>query len=113
MHSRDWPPIVEVPLDQGVRTGQMTGRGDGGDHACDRSRRQHLHATSRATLEENRVRAAGAEAYSADGGEVGVVLCHGFTGSPQSLRPWAEHLAAAGLSVRLPACPATAPPGRR
>ena len=47
----------------------------------------------------------GAEAYSADGGEVGVVLCHGFTGSPQSLRPWAEALAAAGHSVRLPRLP--------
>ena len=47
----------------------------------------------------------GAEPFSADGGEVGVVLCHGFTGSPQSLRPWAEALAAAGHSVRLPLLP--------
>jgi carboxylesterase len=47
----------------------------------------------------------GAEPFAADGGEVGVVLSHGFTGSPQSLRPWAEHLAAAGLSVRLPRLP--------
>lgn len=47
----------------------------------------------------------GAEAYSADGGEVGVVLCHGFTGCPQSLRPWAEALAAAGHTVRLPLLP--------
>src|SRR2546423_8575951 len=36
---------------------------------------------------------------------VGVLLCHGFTGSPQSLRPWAEHLAAAGFGVRLPRLP--------
>ena len=47
----------------------------------------------------------GAEPFAADGAEVGVVLSHGFTGTPQSLRPWAEHLAAAGLTVRLPRLP--------
>jgi len=47
----------------------------------------------------------GAEAYSHDGGPTAVLLCHGFTGSPQSLRPWAEHLAAAGLTVSLPRLP--------
>ena len=47
----------------------------------------------------------GAEPFSADGGPVGVVLSHGFTGTPQSLRPWAQHLAAAGLTVRLPLLP--------
>ncbi len=47
----------------------------------------------------------GAEPFAADGGDVGVVLSHGFTGTPQSLRPWAEHLAAAGLTVRLPRLP--------
>jgi carboxylesterase len=36
---------------------------------------------------------------------IGVLLCHGFTGSPQSLRPWAEHLAEAGFGVRLPRLP--------
>ena len=34
-----------------------------------------------------------------------MLLCHGFTGSPQSLRPWAEYLAEAGLSVSLPRLP--------
>lgn len=34
-----------------------------------------------------------------------MLLCHGFTGSPASLRPWAEQLAAVGLSVRLPLLP--------
>jgi carboxylesterase len=48
---------------------------------------------------------AGAEPFSADGGPVGIVLSHGFTGTPASLRPWAEHLAAAGLTVRLPLLP--------
>jgi carboxylesterase len=47
----------------------------------------------------------GAEAFSHEGGATGVLLCHGFTGSPQSLRPWAEYLAAAGLSVSLPRLP--------
>ena len=47
----------------------------------------------------------GAEAFAHDGGRTGVLLCHGFTGSPQSLRPWAEYLAAAGLSVSLPRLP--------
>ncbi|MGW4001576.1 esterase, partial [Streptomyces nigra] len=26
-------------------------------------------------------------------------MCHGFTGSPQSLRPWAERLAERGFTV--------------
>ncbi|MFB7274457.1 alpha/beta hydrolase [Streptomyces sp. NPDC056244] len=47
----------------------------------------------------------GAEPYRHEGGEVGVLLCHGFTGSPQSLRPWAEHLAGHGLTVSLPLLP--------
>ncbi|MDH6134767.1 carboxylesterase [Kitasatospora sp. MAA4] len=47
----------------------------------------------------------GAEPYRHRGGPVGVLLCHGFTGSPQSMRPWAEHLAAAGLTVSLPLLP--------
>ncbi|MFF2653369.1 alpha/beta hydrolase [Streptomyces sp. NPDC058045] len=47
----------------------------------------------------------GAEPYRHEGGEVGVLLCHGFTGSPQSLRPWAEFLAARGLTVSLPLLP--------
>src|SRR5262249_1391052 len=47
----------------------------------------------------------GAEPFSADGGEIGVLLCHGFTGCPQSLRPWAEAMAKAGHTVRLPLLP--------
>jgi carboxylesterase len=48
---------------------------------------------------------AGAEAYHHDGGPIGVLLCHGFTGTPQSMRPWADHLAAHGLTVTLPRLP--------
>ncbi len=47
----------------------------------------------------------GAEPFQADGGDVAVLLVHGFTGTPQSLRDWAEHHAAAGLTVRLPRLP--------
>jgi carboxylesterase len=47
----------------------------------------------------------GAEAFVHDGSPTGVLLCHGFTGSPQSVRPWADYLAAAGLSVSLPRLP--------
>ncbi|HEY8475215.1 MAG TPA: alpha/beta fold hydrolase [Natronosporangium sp.] len=47
----------------------------------------------------------GAEPYYHEGGKVGVLLCHGFTGTPQSLRPWAEFLARAGLTVSLPRLP--------
>lgn len=52
---------------------------------------------------------AGAEPFTADGhgelADVGVLLVHGFTGSPQSLRPWGEFLAAAGLSIDCPRLP--------
>ncbi|MGW1723666.1 alpha/beta hydrolase [Streptomyces sp. NPDC002306] len=47
----------------------------------------------------------GAEPYRHEGGEVGVLLCHGFTGSPQSLRPWAHYLAERALTVSLPLLP--------
>ena len=47
----------------------------------------------------------GAEPYFHPGNGTGVLLCHGFTGSPASLRPWAEHLAGAGLTVSVPRLP--------
>ena len=43
--------------------------------------------------------------FAHDGGPIGVVLSHGFTGTPASMRPWADHLAAAGFTVRLPLLP--------
>lgn len=45
---------------------------------------------------------AGAEPFAADNGPVGVLVSHGFTGSPQSMRFLAEQLAEGGLTVRLP-----------
>lgn len=47
----------------------------------------------------------GAEPMSRDGGPVGVLLLHGFTGSPRSMVPWGEYLADAGLTVRVPRLP--------
>ena len=47
----------------------------------------------------------GAEPFTHDGSSTGVLLIHGFTSSPQSLRPWAEHLAAQDMTVRLPRLP--------
>lgn len=34
-----------------------------------------------------------------------ILLCHGFTGTPQSLRPWGEHLADLGWDVSIPLLP--------
>jgi carboxylesterase len=47
----------------------------------------------------------GAESYASDGGPIGVLFCHGFTGTPQSLRSWAGTAVAAGHTVRLPRLP--------
>jgi carboxylesterase len=48
---------------------------------------------------------AGAEPFSAAGGAEGVLVLHGFTGTPHSMRPLAERLADAGLTVELPLLP--------
>ncbi|CAL9552785.1 Thermostable monoacylglycerol lipase [Streptomyces sp. enrichment culture] len=48
---------------------------------------------------------SGAEPFSHAGSATGVLLCHGFTGTPQPLRPWARHLAARGHTVALPLLP--------
>jgi carboxylesterase len=47
----------------------------------------------------------GTEPFQHDGGSTGVLLCHGFASTPQSMRAWADHLAAAGLTVSLPLLP--------
>lgn len=47
----------------------------------------------------------GAEPFNHDGSDIGVLLCHGFTGTPQSLRPWGEYLADRGYTVRVPLLP--------
>lgn len=52
----------------------------------------------------------GAEPYeqlldTPEGRQVGVLLAHGFTGTPQAMRPWAAALEDAGWSVSLPLLP--------
>lgn len=48
----------------------------------------------------------GAEPFAHTGSpEIGVLLCHGMTGSPQSMRPWGEYLAERGYTVRGPRLP--------
>lgn len=47
----------------------------------------------------------GAEPFSADGSRTGVLLSHGFTGSPASMIPWARQLAGLGYTVRVPRLP--------
>lgn len=47
----------------------------------------------------------GCEAFSAAGGSDGVLVLHGFTGSPFSMRPLAEVLANRGYTVELPRLP--------
>ena len=45
------------------------------------------------------------EPFEHAGGPVGVLLCHGFTGSPATLRPWADYLVEQGMTVSLPRLP--------
>ena len=40
-----------------------------------------------------------------DNAETGVLLSHGYTGSPYSMRPWAEYLAEQGFGVAVPRLP--------
>lgn len=47
----------------------------------------------------------GAEPFAASNGPHGVLVLHGFTGCPQSMRPLAEAFADAGFSVELPLLP--------
>lgn len=39
------------------------------------------------------------------GRRVGVLVSHGFTGQPASVKPWGEHLAAQGYAVEVPRLP--------
>src|SRR6266480_2736542 len=44
----------------------------------------------------------GAEPFYAENGKIGVLVSHGYTGNPQSMRYLAECLASAGFTVALP-----------
>lgn len=43
--------------------------------------------------------------WEGDARETGVLVLHGFTSTPQSVRPWAEHLATHGWTVIAPRLP--------
>ena len=47
-------------------------------------------------LEDFAIRGSGAQA------KIGILLVHGFTGSPAAMRPWAEFFGARGYAVRVP-----------
>ena len=47
----------------------------------------------------------GAGAYWFEGNDVGCLLIHGFTGTPQNVRPLADYLARRGLAVAAPRMP--------
>jgi carboxylesterase len=46
-----------------------------------------------------------ADPFYQDGSDVGVLLVHGFTGSPRSMKEWGHFLAAAGYTVSVPRLP--------
>lgn len=50
-------------------------------------------------LEDFAIRGSGAQA------KIGILLVHGFTGSPAAMRPWAEFFGARGYGVRVPRLP--------
>lgn len=47
----------------------------------------------------------GADPAKHDGGPIGVLLVHGFTGSPKSMKPWAEVLNENGYTTSVPRLP--------
>lgn len=47
----------------------------------------------------------GAEPWFHDGNSTGVLLIHGFTGSPASMTPWAKAMAKHGWTIRVPRLP--------
>lgn len=42
---------------------------------------------------------------SGENAKIGILFVHGFTGSPSSMRPWAEFFSARGYAVRIPRLP--------
>lgn len=46
-----------------------------------------------------------AEPFYHEGSDVGVLISHGFSGSPRSVKPWGRHLADLGFTVSVPRLP--------
>ena len=77
--------------------------------AADRPRRdelgenaQHVYAVA---FDSRELWGDDAEPFTLQGNELGVLLLHGFTGSPQGLRLWGEALHRGGLTVHCPLLP--------
>jgi len=47
----------------------------------------------------------GSEAFTLESGPIAVLMIHGFTGSPLSVKPWAEELHQRGFSIYVPRLP--------
>jgi carboxylesterase len=47
----------------------------------------------------------GAEPFGYEGDETGILLIHGYTGSPQGMRLWGDHLGREGFTVLCPRLP--------
>ena len=47
----------------------------------------------------------GADGFTLAGGKIGVLVIHGFTGSPATIKPWAEFLNKQGYTVIAPCLP--------
>jgi len=58
-----------------------------------------VHGAPAGYLEDWRAEGKGANA------KIGILLVHGFTGSPASMRPWAEYLNQRGYTVMVPLLP--------
>ena len=43
--------------------------------------------------------------FTLSGGKIGVLVIHGFTGSPVTIRPWAEFLNKSGYTINAPCLP--------
>lgn len=65
----------------------------------------HNHRVSNESLLAPLSVAARPEATGNPNQRVGVLLSHGFTGSPASMRPWGEFLAVNGYAVEVPRLP--------
>jgi carboxylesterase len=57
------------------------------------------------TLDSALPLSAGAHPELTGGRSIGVLLSHGFTGSPFSMRPWADYLRGQGYAVEVPLLP--------
>lgn len=66
---------------------------------------RHNHAMPSSPAPQTEALTLAARPELTGGKRIGVLLSHGFTGSPASIRPWGEHLAGLGYGVAVPRLP--------